>query len=188
MEVAFKGAALALGRVASPGGGETPLARASVRGKFLMVGEQKLLVRGVTYGTFGTGEDGHELPPRAVVERDLCAMARNGFNALRTYTVPPRWMLDLAQDVGLRVLVGIPAERGCLRDRKGRRDAVRAVAEAVRSCAGHPAVLAFSVGNELPASLVRWYGHRRIERYFERLVRAGRAEDPGALFTYVNFP
>ena len=161
--------------------------RVSVRGKFLMVGEQKLLIRGVTYGTF-RGEDGHELPPAAVVERDLRAMVASGFNAVRTYTVPPRWMLDMAREIGLRVLVGIPAERGYLATRSGRYDVERVVAEGVRSCAGHPAVLAYSVGNELPASLVRWYGHRRIERHLERLVRVAKAEDPGALLTYVNYP
>jgi GT2 family glycosyltransferase len=153
-----------------------------------MVGKQKLPIRGVTYGTFLAGEDGYELPPAAVVEGDLRAMAKNGFNTLRTYTVPPRWMLDMARDLGLRVLVGIPAERGCLSARDRWRDFEEVVAKAVRSCAGHPAVLAYSVGNELPASLVRWFGPRRVERYLERLVRAGRAEDPGALFTYVNYP
>jgi GT2 family glycosyltransferase len=166
-----------------------PLARATARGKFLMVGKHKLVLRGVTYGTFLEGEDGHELPPPEVVERDLRAMARCGFNTLRTYTVPPRWMLDLASHAGLRVLVGIPAEYiGSLAGSNDGYSAERVVAEAVRACAGHPAVLAYSVGNEIPASLVRWYGHRHVERYLERLVRAGRAEDPDALFTYVNYP
>src|SRR5256885_1903310 len=46
----------------------------------------------------------------------------------------------------------------------------------------------FAVGNEIPASIVRWYGRRRVERYLERLCRAVREEAPGALVTYVNFP
>ena len=162
--------------------------RASARGKFLMVGERKFLVRGATYGTFRPGEDGSELPPLEVIERDFRAMAASGINALRTYTVPPRHVLDLARESGLRVLVGIPAERCGLDGRQSRADTERLVAESVRACAGHPAVLAYSVGNEMPASLVRWHGRHRIERHIERLVRAGRAEDPDALFTYVNYP
>jgi len=44
------------------------------------------------------------------------------------------------------------------------------------------------VGNEIPASVVRWHGRRRIERFLDRLCGAVRAADPGALVTYVNFP
>ncbi len=50
----------------------------------------------------------------------------------------------------------------------------------VRACAGHPAVLCYAIGNEIPASIVRWYGARRVERFLERLYRAVKAEDPGA--------
>src|SRR6266446_3255585 len=62
------------------------------------------------------------------------------------------------------------------------------VREKVRACAGHPAVLCYTIGNEIPASIVRWHGHRRIERYLERLYRAAKLEDPGGLVTYVNYP
>jgi GT2 family glycosyltransferase len=35
---------------------------------------------------------------------------------------------------------------------------------------------------------VRWHGRRRVERFLARLAAAARAEDPGALLTYVNYP
>ena len=38
-------------------------------------------------------------------------MAANGINAVRTYTVPPRWLLDLALEHGLCVMVGLPWEQ-----------------------------------------------------------------------------
>jgi GT2 family glycosyltransferase len=44
------------------------------------------------------------------------------------------------------------------------------------------------VGNEIPASVVRWYGKARIERFIGRLSAAVKSADPGALVTYVNFP
>ncbi len=164
--------------------------RPVARGKFLSVGQERLLVRGVTYGTFRPGEDGLELPPRSRVIQDLRSMAENGINALRTYTVPPRWMLDAAWDLGLRVLVGIPAERhvGFLIDGHRAREVDRIVERAVRDCARHPAVLAYAVGNELPASLVRWLGRRRVERYLERLADVAKTEDPQGLVTYVSYP
>src|SRR5262249_33165992 len=59
---------------------------------------------------------------------------------------------------------------------------------AVRSCAGHPAVLCYVIGNEIPGSIVRWHGRHAIERFLERLYWAAKSEDPGGLVTYVNFP
>src|SRR5690242_7555135 len=79
--------------------------RAEVRGKFLFVGDEKLWVRGVTYGTFGEGVDGSGYPPRATVAADFAAMAEAGLNALRVYIPPPRWLLELAAAHGLRVMV-----------------------------------------------------------------------------------
>jgi GT2 family glycosyltransferase len=58
----------------------------------------------------------------------------------------------------------------------------------VRACAGHPAVFCYVVGNEVPATLVRWHGRRRVERFIERLYRIAKEEDPDALVTYVNYP
>ena len=166
------------------------LRRPEVRGKYLFVGSQKLLVRGTTYGTFRPDPFGNEYGRRDQVERDLAAIAANGFNALRTYTVPPRWLLDAAERYGLRVMIGLPWEQhvAFLDDRARGDDIERRVRAAVKSCAGHPAVLSYAVGNEIPAPIVRWHGRRRVERFLERLCDAVRAEDPTALVTYVNYP
>ena len=87
------------------------LHRPKVQGKFLFVGETKFWIRGVTYGTFRPDADGHEYQDPETVERDFAQMAENGLNAVRTYTVPPRWLLDTAQRHGLRVMVGLPWEQ-----------------------------------------------------------------------------
>jgi GT2 family glycosyltransferase len=166
------------------------LRRPEVRGKYLFVGNQKLLVRGTTYGTFRPDARGHEYGRPGQVERDLAAIAAHGFNALRTYTVPPRWLLDTAERYGLRVMVGLPWEQhvAFLDDRARGEDIERRIREAVRSCTGHPAILCYAVGNEIPAPIVRWHGRRRVERFLGRLCGAVRAEDPTALVTYVNYP
>ncbi|PYU15683.1 MAG: hypothetical protein DMG37_04455, partial [Acidobacteria bacterium] len=83
----------------------------SVGGKFLWVGEEKFYARGVTYGTFRPNSYGDAFPSPKVVEQDFAAMSANGINAVRTYTAPPRWLLDKAHRHGLRVLVGLQAER-----------------------------------------------------------------------------
>src|SRR6266487_44429 len=139
--------------------------RPRVQGKFIFAGNEKLYIRGVTYGTFCLDEDGNENHDPQVVEQDFALMAANGLNAIRTYTVPPRWLLDAAQLHGLRVLVGLPWEQhiAFLDDKSRVRSVEERVCAGVHACAGHPAVLCYAVGNEIPAPIVRWYGHRRIE-------------------------
>ena len=169
-----------------------PISRERPRagGKFLFVGGEKLYLRGVTYGTFRRNADGDEFPEPATVERDFELMAAHGINAVRTYTAPPRWLLDRAWRHGLRIMVGLAAERevGYLNDTRDLSGIEERMRGRVRACAGHPAVLCYALGNEIPAGVVRWFGHRRIERYLERLARVVRDQDPGALVTYVNYP
>jgi ABC-type multidrug transport system fused ATPase/permease subunit/GT2 family glycosyltransferase len=161
-----------------------------VEGKFFYAGRHKLYLRGVTYGTFRPGADGSEYGTPDRVEMDFAAMASNGINAVRLYTVPPPWLLDHASQHGLYVMIGLPWEQhvAFLDSRKGRADIERRVVEGVRACAGHPAVLCYAIGNEIPASIVRWYGRQRVEAFLKRLYRAAKAADPTALVTYVNFP
>ncbi|MDY0042027.1 MAG: glycosyltransferase, partial [Desulforhabdus sp.] len=164
--------------------------RPAVRGKFIFVGDEKFYIRGVTYGPFRPDEEGCEYHNVETVERDFKQMAESNINAVRTYTVPPRWLLDVAQRCGLRVMIGLPWEEHItfLDDRRLAQDIKNRIRAGVRACAGHPAVLCYTIGNEIPASIVRWYGSRRIEAYLEQLYRAAKAEDPEALITYVNFP
>ena len=168
----------------------TALPKARVRGKFLCAGNLPLRLNGVTYGTFRPRNGDGEFPPSTVVDRDFGAMADAGVNAVRTYTVPPRRVLDLAHAHGLRVTAGLPWEQHiAFLDDRGRADSIEAgVRAGVRSCAGHPALLCFAVGNEIPAQVVRWHGRRRVERFLERLCAAVRDEAPDALVTYVNYP
>jgi glycosyltransferase involved in cell wall biosynthesis len=147
-------------------------------------------VRGVTYGTFRSKPESNDFPDPETVGHDFASMAAVGINAVRTYTVPPRWLLDLAAQHGLYVMVGVPWEEhvAFLEDR-GRAGSIRErVRAGVRACAGHPAVLCYAIGNEIPASIVRWHGRHRIERFLEQLYRAAKHEDAEALVTYVNYP
>jgi glycosyltransferase involved in cell wall biosynthesis len=166
------------------------LRRPEVCGKYLYVGNEKLWIRGVTYGTFRPDARGNEYGSRDRAERDLAGIAANGFNAVRTYTVPPRWLLDLAERYGLRVMVGLPWEQHVtFLDDRARRDSIeQRVRSGVRSCARHPAVLCYAIGNEIPSPIVRWHGRRRVEQFLKRLCDATRAEDPTAPVTYVNYP
>jgi O-antigen biosynthesis protein len=146
-------------------------------------------VRGVTYGTFQPGTHG-DFPPSEVVASDFRAMSAAGINTIRTYTPPTSQLLDEALRHGLRVVAGLPWEQhvAFLEDRSRSRSIEGRIREAVRSYAGHPAVLCTAIGNEIPASIVRWHGARRVEQFLCRLFEAAKSEDPEGLVTYVNYP
>jgi len=168
-----------------------PDTRPLVSGKFLSVAGEKLYVNGVTYGAFRPDAEGREFHDPAVIDRDFALMAKHGMTCVRIpHTTPPRYLLDIAARHGLRVMVGLSAEQyvGYLIDKQDAPDLDEIVRAKVRSCAGHPALLCYAIGNEIPASIVRWLGRRTVERYLERIYRIVKEEDPGSLVTYVNYP
>jgi GT2 family glycosyltransferase len=161
-----------------------------VDGKFLALGEARLRLRGVTYGTFSPDRNGQCFGSPHQVREDFAVMATAGINAVRTYTAPPVWLLDEALAHGLGVMAGLAWEQhvAFLDDRKLRRAIEAGVRAQAEGCAGHPALLCFAVGNEIPTPIVRWHGRRRVESFIERLCIAVRSADPDALLTYVNYP
>ena len=164
--------------------------RPTVKGKFLYVGDEKFWVKGVTYGTFAQDADGVEQLIPAVVDQDFARIAENGFNVVRTYSVPPRWVLDIALKHGLRVMIGIPIEvPAALLDEPGKEAEIEeSVKKQIRGCEGHPAIFCYTIGNEVAPSVVRWQGRKRIQRFLERLYHTVKGIDADALVTYVNFP
>ena len=166
------------------------LKRPHVKGKFFYLGDEKLWIRGVTYGTFRPNESGNEFHNPEVVERDFAQMVANGINAMRTYTVPPKWLLDSAARHGLHVLAGLPWEQHiAFLDSKTHRKAIPArIRSMIRGIAGHSALLGYAVGNEIPAHIVRWHGPKKIERFVHKLYRLAKKEDPLTPVTYVNYP
>ena len=170
-----------------------PVQRPAVRGKFLFIGNEKIYVKGATYGAFKPDESGEEYHDVDKIDRDFAAMAANGINTVRIpHTMPPRALLDIAARHGMYVMVGLSAEQyvGYLIDRKKKegRDTPDIVRRKVRAVAGHPALLCYAIGNEISAPVVRWLGAKRVERYLRTIYHAIKAEDPEGLVTYVNYP
>ena len=166
-------------------------ARPRVAGRFLFVGEEKLWIKGVTYGAFRPDERKNEYHDLAQIERDFAQMAAAGINTVRIpHTTPPRALLDIAERYGLWVMVGLSAEQyvGYLIDRKNAPDVAGIVRAKVRAIAAHPALLCYAIGNEIPAPVARWIGKRRIEAYLEEIYLAIKDEDTHGLVTYVNYP
>jgi GT2 family glycosyltransferase len=169
---------------------DTPgAARFRIQGRSIALGAEKHRVRGVTYGTFRpSGESAFPAPAR--VREDFAAMAAIGVNSVRTYEPPPRWLLDEALAHDLRVMVGLAWEQHLtfLDDRARSRQIAARVRARVEECEAHPAILCYSIGNEIPAPIVRWHGKRAVEGFLEQLSWEVKEADPEGLVTYVNYP
>ncbi len=167
-----------------------PSERVQADGKFFRLGARKFTVKGITYGPFQPDASGCSLPRVEQVERDFALIRQLHANCLRVYHVPPRWFLDLAQQHGLKLLVDYnwPKHTCFLDDPATMEMARRATREAAAALAGHPAVLALTLANEIPPDIARWYGARRIERFIDELAAIVKGVDPQLLVTFVNFP
>src|SRR5690242_878877 len=143
-----------------------------VQGKFFFAGERKHFVRGVTYGPFPPGTHGAQFPECATVERDFALMRGAGANTVRVFTVPPVWLLDLAAEAGLKVLVGLPwTQHVAFLDSPVIKTEIRAAITAgVRACVRHRAVFAYLVGNEIPPDMIRWHGADAVREFLRDLV------------------
>ena len=159
-------------------------------GKFIDIAGERFLIKGVSYGTFAPTEANGHFPSLEQVRADFALMARSGFNTVRTYTVPSLALLDEAAQHGLRVMIGLPWSQhvAFLDDARLTRDVRREVAANVRMLGSHPAALLFAVGNEIPPSVVRWHGHKRVTRFLEDLCADARSASPHSLLSYVNYP
>ncbi len=164
--------------------------RITVRSKFFFEGEKKFFVKGVTYGPFAPDAEGFQFGPREQAAKDLAAIRESGANLVRIYTNPPRWFLDLCLENGVRVLLSIAWMEHVefLNDSKVRASVEKAVIEAVREHKGHHAIFGYLLGNEIPSSMVRWLGAKRVTEFVEHLVNIARREDPRALYSYASYP
>ena len=82
--------------------------RVRVEGQAFSFAGKRLRVQGVTYGPFAPNAAGEPLPDLEVVADDFDRMRDAGVNALRTYHVPPGWLLELADERELFVLIDVP--------------------------------------------------------------------------------
>lgn len=173
-----------------PNGNDSSNSRPRVKGKFIYIGDEIFHIKGVTYGTFEANSEGDLFPSTTIVNDDFKRMVATGINCVRVYTVPPKWLLDLANTHKLYVMVGIPWEQhlAILESKSVVESIHERFLSSIESCVGHPAILCYSIGNEIPANVVRWHGRRKMERFLESLFNTVKSVDPEALVTYVNFP
>jgi len=172
-----------------------PGGRIELDGKQFARGGERFHFRGVTYGTFRPRDDGARYPEREQVVQDFAAIRAAGFTVVRTYTPPPDDVMDLAVQLGLALLVDIfytdwryLVGRAPGAARQVARAACAEVRAVARRLRGREEVLALSLGNEVPADVLRWMGTRTVARVIDRLIDVVKEEDPDRLVTYGNYP
>src|SRR5262245_20657598 len=172
-------------RMAAP-----PRRRFAVAGKFLTLGDERFWIKGVTYGSFSPNEEGEPFPPLAQVRDDFAYMRESGINTVRLYTPPSDRIADAAAEAGLYLIPDICwGPRKCELDDGERMKFIESwVREHSRRLADHPATLMYSIGNEIPPLIVRWYGRQRIEQFLRWLHDLSKESAPGTLVTYANHP
>jgi GT2 family glycosyltransferase len=164
--------------------------RVRLDGQAFAVGGRRLPISGVTYGPFALNSSGEPLPETSCAAADFDRMQHAGINAVRTYHVPPGWLLDLADERGMHVLIDVPWRKHLcfLEGRAARAEARAAVRAAAKLGTSHGSVFAYSIGNEIRPDVVRWYGARRVERFLAELGDVARQTDSAGLVTYASYP
>lgn len=164
--------------------------RVVVDGKFLRLGDERFLAKGVTYGPFAPDQTGEFFGSPDQVERDLRLISELGANVLRVYHAPPIWFLNMLADHDLKAMVDIPWPKHlCVfESRSALREARDTVKEAIMQGECHPAIFAYSVANEIPSDIARYAGEKTVSGFVEDLIELGRSINPDSLFTYANYP
>ena len=167
------------------------MGRLVAQGKYLHRNGQKFFARGVSYGPFAANSRGESYPEPNRVAADFALMRQLGANLVRTYVIPPPWMLELAGAHDLMIMAGIswPQHLTFLDSPEMSRD----IRDTVRREIGalqqfKEAIFAYSIGNEIRSDIVRWHGPRAVSHFLAELYDIGKTLDPAGLFTYSNYP
>lgn len=165
-------------------------ARTSVttRGSAILVDGRPYVVRGVHYSPWRpkTGPGRSPYPSASDIDADLGLVAAANANTILVYD-PPRFVLDLAQRRGLRVLYAFWIDWRSL-DQETLAGKASGIAATVAGLREHPALLGWMLGNEIPSSMVQERGAEQVENLLRRLYHAVKRADGAHLVTHANWP
>ncbi len=169
------------------------MGRVEVEGRHLRLNGERFVVRGTAYGRFAPRTDGARYPEPPRLRADLESIAATGLNTIRTFDVPPPDLLNAAAEVGLRVFVGLDYPDWRFEpfpDRtSGQRiaaDGLAAVDRLIERIDDPAVVLAVSVGQALPADLVRVHHPVAVADTLAAIVDRIHTVDPSLLATYTG--
>jgi GT2 family glycosyltransferase len=161
-----------------------------VLGKFLDVDGEKFYVKGVSYGWFPPEEnDGIPYPTSELVRKDFEMMREAGINTVRTPDFPPEYLLEIADELDMKVMVGIWLwHKYVYNEKQYLTHFKNLVRETISRCMVHPCVLMYVIGSEIPSEIVIWHGNHVIEKFLFELYKTAKVVDPDCIVTYCNYP
>ncbi len=155
----------------------------SIRGKFFLKEDSYHFLKAVTYGPF---------PPNSPHSpaQDFPKISSAGFNAIRTYALPSRELLDEAHRHDLHLIPTLPWAHGCdfMADPSIFDQALEKLTSFLRQLGTHPALGAILIGNEIPSDMARWMGPEKVRAALDSLILAGKRITPDLPFAYSSFP
>jgi cellulose synthase/poly-beta-1,6-N-acetylglucosamine synthase-like glycosyltransferase len=187
--VALLCVAVATGMAGSAGPAPDGQARVAAADGALVVDGRRFPVKGIHYSPYppGTGPDHGGWPGDDLIASDLGILAELGANTLLVHDAPVEF-LDRARDAGFMVIHTFTVNWQSILD-EGEFEAVRReIGAEVARRAGHPAMLYYCLGNEIPEWLLKDPGTQFFERRLEELARTVRGSDPRALVSHANWP
>lgn len=140
----------------------SPFTRGSAGNWELVIGNKPFYIRGVAYNTGHDWRDGNLPLTRKQLEYDFRMMKEMGANSLRRYDAGlyDRNILDVAEEEGLKVQYGFwfDPQIDYYRDTAQVQEYIERVENTVREFKDHPAIFAWSIGNETWGLLKHNYG------------------------------
>ena len=160
------------------------------RGLDFWLGEEKVELRGVSYGPFQPNSRGEHFPEDDGLGRDFAHIKRLGFNVVRIYELPTEAVLREARRHDLRLIAGVPwtDHTDFLSEADAWHEVQSRVREAAERYGRGDRVAVLLVGNEVEKTLVRWMGPARVKRAVEQLVAIAKEAAPECLIGYATYP
>ncbi len=166
-----------------------PASYVEVRDQRLMVDFAPFQVRGMHYSPWlpGTGPDGRSSYPSAErVRSDLHAIRSLGANSILVHSAPA-WVIRVAWKEGLHSIYAFHISWNDTRRAAFDRQA-EGIVTAVDSLRSEPGLMAWILGNEIPAWVVDTLGTHELEDRLRSLAAKIRARDHAHLLGHGNWP
>jgi len=160
-----------------------------IKGKFFYVDGEKFIVKGINYSPWrpGTGPNkGYPYPSPTLISEDLAIIQKLHANTILVYDLPA-YVLDLSAKDNLLVIYTISINWWALGSPGFAKEKER-ILEKIGTCKDASNILAWELGNEIPAQLLQKINSDTIEREMKELYSAVRAKDPGHYVMHGNWP
>lgn len=177
-----------------------------VRGKYLFVDGEKFTIKGISYGNFDPTDTGtgtfffDEVKTRV----DFELIKKANFNTIRLYSKPPDYVITIAKELGLRIILTLYIDYVTkeidFSDRKTIEHYKYLTRDLIEFGKRHGNVVMYMLGTEIPAQLLDregiWImeefmkkkGQKKFENFIYELYRTAKETDPSCLTSYSNFP